>query len=169
METVYLMLGGNLGNRWFYLHAAKILIDKRIGKIKNESSVYESEAWGYSDSQTYLNQAIAIETNLRPFGLLAAIHSIENELGRKRISGSYEARTIDIDILFYGYQIFYSEQLQIPHVLLHKRNFVLEPLSEIADNLIHPLFECTINQLKKRNLDKGKISKIDTPEFMIIK
>src|ERR1051325_9065151 len=101
MKEVYLLTGGNIGDRLDYLSKAKEEIEKKCGLVIQESSVYETAAWGNEDQETFLNQVLKIETGLEPERLLQAILQIEEELGRKR-KLKYGPRTIDIDILFFN-------------------------------------------------------------------
>lgn len=143
-----LLLGSNLGDRKHTIITTCNLIEKKIGEIVMESSYYESEAWGYNDKKKYLNRAVIVNTIHSASTLLSKILDIEKSMGRKRInSNNYEARIIDIDILFYGDQILISKNLTIPHKFLHKRKFTLRPLQEIAPDFIHPKLNKSITQL----------------------
>lgn len=146
IDTIYLLLGGNTGDRLYYLDAALEQIANRCGKIISSSRYYETAAWGQEDLQPFLNRAIGIETNLSPEELLLEIHLIEQEYGRERIV-KWGARTLDIDIIFYGDKIVDTPTLQIPHPLLQDRRFVLVPLLEIAADFIHPVFHKTVTVL----------------------
>ena len=147
METVYLCLGGNVGDTRQYLNQAISLISSRIGTVASQSAVYRSEPWGFNAEQMFLNQAVMIETELEPHAVLERCLQIESELGRTRSGNGYEPRTIDIDIIFFGHQIISQPDLQVPHPLMHRRNFVLQPMCEIAPNLVHPVFGMTVKQL----------------------
>jgi len=148
METVYLLLGSNLGNSIEIMKLAILQIEKRIGNILSKSSYYETEPWGFSHEQQFINQVICIETTLLPFDLLNKLFDIENELGRVRSNkDGYEARIIDIDILFYGSLIIDELNLQIPHPRMHLRKFTLIPLAEINNNLLHPVLNKTTKEL----------------------
>jgi len=157
MERVFLMLGGNIGNRYAYLTNACELINKKLGQIIQCSDFFESESWGYEDELVYLNRAVVIETQHDPEELLFRIHKIETQLGRVRNTTHYQARTIDIDILFYGDKIHHTPSLIIPHPLLHQRRFVLEPLMQIAPDFIHPIFQKSILDLGSNCEDSGNV------------
>lgn len=165
MYKVFLSLGSSLGNREQNLQDALYYTNKLLGKIITLSNIYETEPWGFTDENLFLNQVILIETNLLPLELLKNIKLIEKKLHRIKSSENYEARTIDIDILYFENQIFYSEILQIPHKHLHKRKFVLVPLSEIAPEFIHPLLQKSTNDLLKICLDKTDIKKLSDFTF----
>lgn len=159
MSTGYLILGTNLGNKEKNLAEALYHLERYCSIIK-PGSIYESEPWGYSDTNTYYNQAIEIQTKLNPEELLSTCLKIENTLGRKRNTGYYEARTMDIDILFYDDLIYCTEILQIPHPKIQFRKFVLLPLEEICPEFVHPLLKKPISKLLSECDDKGWCRKI---------
>ncbi len=138
--TVFLSLGSNLGDREQMLHRAVEAIELHIGPVTIASKTYETLAWGMTDTPDFLNQVIAVSTDLLPSKLLQTIHRIEQSLGRIRNPEikEYVSRTIDIDILYVGNKVITSKKLIIPHPFLHKRSFVLVPLNEIAAGFIHP-------------------------------
>ena len=159
METSYLMLGGNVGDRMNYLCRSIDLLRRDAGKLTAMSAVYESEPWGFDDSCYFLNQAIAIETELVPHALLETVKRIEQTLGRMptRKRSSYQARTIDIDILLYGNLVINAPELVIPHPRMIERMFVLQPMAELAPDLEHPVLRRTMSYLKERCTDTKKI------------
>lgn len=149
MNSVYLILGGNLGNRRKNLVLALGMIRVEIGNILRGSNIYETEPWGLKNVKTFYNQVIEINTFLTPLELLEKINSIESSFGRGRNQHiRYQSRRMDIDILFYNKEVVNLPELTIPHPRLHERNFVLMPLCELAAELIHPVFDKTIRQLK---------------------
>lgn len=143
MHHVYLGLGSNLGDRRQHIEEAIRLIDERVGTVVNQSSLMESEPWGFYSEHTFLNGAIHIETSLPPYEVLAATQQIERELGKTAIhsterqsqhdSPRYKDRPIDIDILLYDDLQMNEPRLTIPHPLMHQRPFVMEPLREILE------------------------------------
>jgi 2-amino-4-hydroxy-6-hydroxymethyldihydropteridine diphosphokinase len=159
MSVVYLLLGTNLGNKAENLSRAKKYIQQQNIKILKESGVYETSSWGFNHPETFYNQVIKIETDLLPEILLKEILNIEQLMGRIRNAIQYEARIIDLDILFYDDKIIQSENLTIPHPLLHVRRFTLEPLCEIAPLLIHPVFNKTIQDLLNECEDTGIVNR----------
>ena len=162
MAKVYLLLGGNLGNRNYYIQKSEQLIDRELGEILVKSSIYETEPWGFQHEQNFYNRVVEINTLLKPQELLTKIHTIENDLGRERCSRQYSARTVDIDILFYDNIILDEPNLIIPHSQLHNRRFVLEPLCEIKPEFIHPVMNVSVSKLLSQCEDSLGVSKIDT-------
>lgn len=146
MSEAFLLTGGNIGDRPNYLSLAKKEIEKRCGKILQESSIYETAAWGKEDQEAFLNQVLRIETALSSKELLHTILKIEEDLGRTR-DLKYGPRIIDIDILFFNDEVIDSHGLKLPHPQMQNRRFVLVPLNEIAPQKIHPVIKKTVSQL----------------------
>lgn len=147
MNTAYLLLGGNQGNVNENLSKSIDLITLNAGKIVKKSSVYRTKAWGYTQQPDFLNQALHISTPLSPFELLDALLDIEKQIGRIRTNEKWTERTIDIDIIFYNDNIISEERLKIPHPFMQERKFVLIPLAEIAEKVIHPVFKKSVSEL----------------------
>jgi len=148
--NVFLGLGSNMGNRAANLRAAADLISKNIGKIAKKSHVYETQPWGNTAQDKFLNQVVMANTTLDPRELLEKITRIERELGRERRDkdkDKWGPRVIDVDILFYGKRIIRDKGLEIPHPELHKRAFVLVPLMELVPDLEHPILKKQIDEL----------------------
>lgn len=136
MPRVYLSLGSNLGNRAAYLRGAVAALARLPEtRVAAESAVYETPPWGKSDQPAFLNQAVALETALSPENLLAAIHHIEKDAGRQRHE-HWGPRTLDIDILWYEGETRDTPALRLPHPYLTERRFVLQPLADIAPELV---------------------------------
>lgn len=150
MHVVYLSLGTNLGDKEHNLKSAIREISKRIGSVTAQSDFIETEPWGFSSDNTFLNAAVKVETMLSPFELLSITQKIERELGRKKKSTPaaistdgegkplpvYHDRPIDIDILLYytnGTEslALSTPTLTIPHPLMNERDFVQIPLKQI--------------------------------------
>ena len=159
MHLVYLILGGNMGDKENIFQKAIGLIIKNIGGVVQSSSVYETESWGFT-SELFVNQVIVVESELSPNDVLLAALAIENTLGRNRKSKNYEARPIDIDLLFYDDIILESKDLTIPHPRIAERRFVLEPLCEIAAQKKHPVTGFTVSEMLINCTDRLKVTKI---------
>jgi 2-amino-4-hydroxy-6-hydroxymethyldihydropteridine diphosphokinase len=157
MNIVYLLIGGNLGDRWQNLADCRDLLESQIGEVDMQSRIYETAAWGKVDQNDFLNQVLVIRTMLDPQSVLKKIHSIEQYLGRVRHE-HWGERLIDIDILFYNDDIVNSPLLKIPHPQIPFRKFTLTPLMEIAPELVHPLLHKTIWQLYQNCNDKLPVS-----------
>lgn len=140
MPHIYFGLGTNLGNKEQNLDLAINKIKEQIGKVISLSAFHHSEPWGFDSQNSFLNAVVCIETTLTPAELLEKTKNIEKELGRKAksIDGAYSDRLIDLDILIYDNLILNTPELTIPHPLMQQRLFVMEPLCEIAPQLIHP-------------------------------
>ena len=146
MNDIFLLTGGNMGDRLHNLQQAYVLIEKSAGKVTKKSSIYETAAWGYTEQAPFLNQVVCINSELEPEKLLQQLLTIEQELGRKRIE-KMGPRIIDIDILFYGNLVVSEAGLIVPHPRIAERRFVLMPLNEIAANFVHPVYYKTVSDL----------------------
>lgn len=157
-ENVFLSLGSNLGDRLSYLNQAVEELELFGIKCVKKSPVYETDSWGYDD-EPYLNQVLECETFLTPEKLLEETSKIETLLGRKRTLSGYQARTIDIDILFCDNEIIDIPQLKVPHPKIALRRFVLIPLCDIAPEFLHPVLKKTVRQLLDECEDTGRVEK----------
>lgn len=149
IHNVFLSLGSNKGDRQKNLNLAIELISNRIGSIVSQSDFFVTEPVGFKSAHLFYNIAIGIKTTYSATDILKITQQIEKELGRKRksVNGVYHDRTIDIDILIYDNCIINTPELQIPHPRMKERRFVLEPLAQIAPNLIIPNETQTIAEL----------------------
>lgn len=134
-HILYLALGSNIGDRRQILDRAIELINEAVGTVVRRSSFIETEPWGFSSANRFLNAAVCVHTCLTPFEVLEATQNIERRLGRtqKSVAGEYHDRPIDIDILLYDDVHIDTPTLKIPHPLMHSRDFVMKPLGEIMD------------------------------------
>lgn len=158
MQTeVVLGIGGNKGDRAAYLKKAIEALSKQVTLVTS-SQIYETEVWGgVATNGNFLNQVICIQTDLEPISLLKLIQKIELDLGRTR-EQHWGDRTIDIDILYFGSEVWNTPTLSIPHPYLAQRTFVLLPLVEILPTKIHPVFGKTSLELLAECTDPGQIS-----------
>jgi 2-amino-4-hydroxy-6-hydroxymethyldihydropteridine diphosphokinase len=147
LNTAFLSLGSNLGDREALLTEALHRLETEGVHEMRPSSIHETEPQDFLDQPRFLNMAVEVETDLTPQELLAAIQKIETEMGRQRTIPK-GPRTIDIDILFYANQIIATAGLEIPHPRLTERHFVLDPLHEIAPDLRHPATGRTVRELR---------------------
>lgn len=136
MHRVFFSLGSNLGDRKNTIERAIEKLNSEVGTVTRQSSLYETEPWGFESSHGFLNAAVCCETMLAPHAVLDVTQHIERELGRtvKSSGGCYHDRPIDIDILTYDDISMHDDTLTIPHPLMHERDFVMRPLSEITGN-----------------------------------
>ena len=154
-HLVYIGFGSNIGNRLAHIRNAIHALSKTEGiTLQKISALYKTDPVGYEAQAYFLNGVAAIQTNLPPLSLLHTLKDIEIAIGRKhRIR--WGPREIDLDILIYGDLCLQTEKLVIPHPEMHLRRFVLAPLTEIAPDLVHPVFQETIHALLE-NLEDDK-------------
>ncbi|MDO5787902.1 MAG: 2-amino-4-hydroxy-6-hydroxymethyldihydropteridine diphosphokinase [Fusobacterium sp.] len=155
-HKVYLSLGSNMGDKRENLLEAI----KRVGELENtevvkSSTILETEPFGYIEQDNFLNACLEVKTLLTPQEFLSFILKIELDMGRVR-EIKWGPRVIDIDILFYDNEIIQEDNLAVPHPWICEREFVLEPLSEIAPNYVHPLERKTIMMLARKLKESGK-------------
>jgi dihydroneopterin aldolase/2-amino-4-hydroxy-6-hydroxymethyldihydropteridine diphosphokinase len=149
-HRVYLSLGSNIGNK------RKNLLEaiRKIGELENtevvkSSTILETEPFGYLEQDNFLNACLEVKTLMTAQEFLKEILQIELDMGRVR-EIKWGPRIIDIDILFYDKEIIEEDNLAVPHPWICEREFVLDPLSEIAPNYIHPLEKKTITMLARK-------------------
>lgn len=160
MNEVYILLGGNLGDKSKIFEETRKLIGERVGLVTKQSSVYVTEPWGL-ESELFWNQAIIAETTLSPNEILQQTKAIEISMGRIRKSEHYEARTIDIDLLFYNDLELNTSDLTLPHPKIGERKFVLIPLNEIAPDKLHPVSGLNLREMLKLCTDQLSVERID--------
>lgn len=149
MVNVYLGLGTNLGDKEQHLRDAVAKIEERIGEVISLSAFYATAPWGFSSDNAFLNAVVCVESGLLPLEVLSETQAIERELGRtaKSVGGAYADRVIDIDLLLYADTVLTIEGLTLPHPLMAERRFVMEPLTEIAPEVVHPILGQTMKEL----------------------
>ena len=158
MQTeVVLGIGGNKGDRAAFLQKAMEALSQQA-MLVGHSQIYETEVWGgVATAGNFLNQVLLLHTQMDPMELLEVIQGIEVQLGRTR-EQHWGDRTIDIDILYFGDQVWDSPSLTIPHPYLAQRSFVLQPLAEILPKKIHPILGKTTLELLDECTDQGQVS-----------
>lgn len=144
----WIALGSNMGDREQTLAAAREQMEEAGLSIKKESSLYETKAWGKTDQADFLNQVVEVESFEEAEDLLSILQSIEQNLGRVRHE-HWGPRTIDLDILLFDREVIDTDTLKVPHPYLAERDFVLEPLEEIAPFLVHPVLQKQIRELHR--------------------
>jgi 2-amino-4-hydroxy-6-hydroxymethyldihydropteridine diphosphokinase len=159
IHTVAIGLGSNIEPREYYLNSAMDVISKEIGLIEKKSSVFETAAWGNTNQSDFLNQVVLVSTHKKPEDLIINLQQIEHQFHRTRWE-HWGPRTIDLDILYFGDEVFESSSLKIPHVRLHERKFVLLPLLEVSPDWIHPVIHKKITELVECCTDSGMVKKI---------
>lgn len=154
MANVYIGLGTNLGDKEQNLRDAVHRIEEQIGKVLSLSAFYVTAPWGFASENSFLNAAACVETQLSPLEVLQETQTIERELGRtkKSVNGAYSDRLIDIDLLLYDDLVLSvtsvdGAELNLPHPLMAKRDFVMRPLAEIAPALRHPVLKRTMKEI----------------------
>ena len=146
MSKVWIALGSNMGEGRKNLDLAIKMMNERGVSVKKVSTYIETEPYGYTEQDNFVNAVCIAETKLSPRELLETLLKIELDMGRVRII-KWGPRLIDLDILFYEDLIIDEEDFKVPHIEIQKRSFVLEPMNEISPDKIHPVFKKTVNQL----------------------
>lgn len=157
MNKIFLITGGNIGNRKKNLETAADLLENHVGKIVQRSKIYETDAWGITNQAAFYNQVLIVESKLPAQKIIQKILKIEEEMGRVR-SIKNAARIIDIDILFFNDETVNEQNLIIPHPQIANRRFVLTPLNELAPEMIHPVLKKSIGELLRECKDELKVT-----------
>ncbi len=144
-HSAYIALGTNLGDRRANLRRAIELLAP-AARVLRESPIYETAPWGVLDQPDFLNQVVAVDTELAPHRLLAELKRIEVEMGREQ-TVRYGPRIIDLDILFFNDEVIELPSLTIPHARLHERGFVLAPLNDLIPEKVHPLIGKSVREM----------------------
>lgn len=150
MASVFIGIGSNLGDRSAYLRLA----ERRLAGLDRTrlvamSRVYETQPVGPVPQGKYLNAVAKLDTRLDPYELLDALEEIEQQAGRppRHERVKWGPRTLDLDILLYGDRVISSDELVVPHPMMHERWFVLKPLADLDAGAVHPLLEMTVGEL----------------------
>ena len=151
-QIAAIALGSNLeskfGDREANLREAVEQID-RLGIVRAVSTFHDTEPVGYISQPRFLNGALLLETELEPLELMGRLLDIEQEMGRERVIAK-GPRVIDLDLLLYGQTVMLAAELTLPHPEMHERRFVLEPLAEIALEMVHPVLGLTVAEMLAR-------------------
>lgn len=167
MATAYIGLGSNQGDRVQAIHKAlDLLKDHGDIHVQKVSSLYETEPLEYPDQDWFVNAVAEITTELPPDQLLKALWTIEEKLQRTRTI-RWGPRTIDLDILLYERELISSPRLQIPHLRMHVRAFVLVPLAEIAPDLVHPVMNKTPHELLEQIVKPTTVVRLDPEQATV--
>ncbi len=156
MDTLILIVGGNLGDRNQNLVDAYQNMEQIFGNVLMKSAIYETEAWGGKSTGKYLNQVLVFRVSQDEQTILENLQLIENAMGRTR-EIKWGDRSMDIDILFLSDKIINTPNLQIPHPYLQERRFVLKPLCDVLPNFIHPVFNKKVKELLQECPDKSEV------------
>ena len=145
--VAYIGIGSNLGRKVLNCKHSVTRIGRVPGcEVTARSDLFKTEPEGVTGQQWYANCVAEVKTDLTPSELLDSLMAIELEMGRVRTE-KWESRIIDLDILLFGKQVIDCAHLVVPHPLLHTRRFVLEPLVQLAPDLVHPVLNVTIRRL----------------------
>ncbi|MBI4342314.1 MAG: 2-amino-4-hydroxy-6-hydroxymethyldihydropteridine diphosphokinase [Candidatus Omnitrophica bacterium] len=148
MSRVFIGLGSNLGDRLHHLSTAVRLLGTIPGiRVRELAPIIETKPVGGPAQDPYLNTVVELDTDLEPLALLDRCQAIERQLGRLPSAQRWVARSIDLDLLLYADQVIAGPRLAIPHPRLHERWFVLEPLAQLAPQLLHPTLHRTMAEL----------------------
>ena len=145
-KTYYIALGSNLGDRYVNLQQAVDYCFSNLGSIDKLSRIYECEAKGF-EGPAFYNACISLRSKFSPKEVMTKLLLFEQKLGRERHFEGYKSRTIDLDIILSDEDIIESDDLQVPHSKMHLRDFVLQPLADIAPDLNHPTLKVPITEL----------------------
>ncbi len=156
MSRVFIGLGSNEGDRLRAIFTAIRLINTLSEtSVIQMAVIIETEPVGGPPQEPYLNTVAELQTQLNPQDLLAEFLRIETRLGRHRPTERWGPRPIDLDLLLYDDQVIHEPDLEVPHPRLHERHFVLEPLVQLAPDLIHPVLSQSISQLLEELLQRS--------------
>lgn len=161
LMLLLLSLGTNLGDKVRNLHRALDAIAAQIGTMEAVSHFYASEPWGFQSDHNFVNAVAMVSTCLSLRDVLTCTQQIERDMGRvQKSTTGYSDRIIDIDILTYGNRVIAEPNLHVPHMQMHRRNFVLVPLCEIMPEWRHPQLHCTALELLQQSPDTSQLTRL---------
>jgi 2-amino-4-hydroxy-6-hydroxymethyldihydropteridine diphosphokinase len=153
-ELAAIALGSNLESRFGDRRANLLEAVERVralGEVRAVSSFYDTEPVGYLSQPRFLNGALLLATELEPLTLMRGLLMVEQAMGRERVGVATKGpRVIDLDLLLYGQVVMATEELELPHPAMQERGFVLEPLSEIGPEMVHPVIGITVKEMLER-------------------
>lgn len=160
-----ILLGANIGDKKAMFETVEQHLTQHVGECIKKSAIYTSKSWGFESEDEFWNQIMIVKTEYSAYDALLRCQAIENKCGRVRHTGKgYESRTIDIDILYFNSDIIETDDLTIPHPLLHVRRFTLVPLCEVLPDYVHPILMKTNAQLLEECPDTGSCEPLNVTE-----
>jgi 2-amino-4-hydroxy-6-hydroxymethyldihydropteridine diphosphokinase len=159
-DKIFLGLGSNKGDKLYFIKKAVTELKLFNVNIVKYSSIYETRPYGNKEQENYFNAVVEVSSALVVDDLFSVVKKLEKDIGRKETKEKWAPREIDIDILFYNQLIYKSNKLNIPHPGILKRDFVLVPLLEIAEDFIHPIEKKQLIQFDVDSLEKHIVRKL---------
>jgi 2-amino-4-hydroxy-6-hydroxymethyldihydropteridine diphosphokinase len=159
VQTIYLSLGSNVGDREANLRAAIAALPGAGVRVTKVSSIYETEPVDYLEQDWFLNCVVEGKTAVAAVELLRELRAMESRMGSKKVMAK-GPRLIDMDILLYGDESIETGELQVPHPRMTQRRFVLVPLAEIAPGARHPVSGCTAKELLEKTADRSQVKRV---------
>jgi len=159
-NQIYFSRGTNLGDKPVNREMASQHIGNIIGKVKAVSRIFESVPWGFSSDHIFYNRCLRVESGMPVGEIMIHLLEIEMAMGRVRMEHGYADRLIDIDLLLFGEEVINLPEVRVPHPRMGERRFVMEPLAEIAPEVIHPVSGRTIMEMLKSCPDQGVVSPV---------
>jgi 2-amino-4-hydroxy-6-hydroxymethyldihydropteridine diphosphokinase len=159
-------LGANLGDREAAISGAIArIVDRKENRLLAESSLYETEPFGKTDQDRFLNSVIRVETRLSLRAFFRLLQEIESSWGRRERRERWGPRRLDLDLLLFGNRAFSDPVLTVPHPGIALRRFVLEPLCEVAPDLMHPTLGMSMRELRDALIDRCSVDRLDRFAF----
>ncbi len=154
MARACIGIGSNLGGKETNCRKALEFLERKGIEVVSRSAAYITRPWGKTGQPDFVNMAACLETGLPARELLNVLLETEKEMGRVR-EEKWGPRVIDLDLLLYGDEVISEPDLNVPHPLMHEREFVLRPLAEIAPDAVHPVLKKSVRQLLRELEEKG--------------
>jgi len=165
MSRVFIGVGSNEGDRLAHISQALRRLQATSGvRVIQMATICETAPIGGPPQGPYLNTVVELETDIPPHQLLPVLQAVEQQLGRKPSTERWGPRPIDLDVLLYDEQVIKTPELTIPHPRMHERRFVLEPLMQLAPQLLHPVLKRSIAELFAQTVPLGPVELSDATE-----